>query len=228
MPETEIWRAGETRTQVWLLIKAAGERGTGRKQLCDATGKSSTSVDWHLTNMARDGYIQRPQGISHALWMAGPGLPPIDGLVLQLALAEVDDCPAGVSGEVLCAAIGCTAHVLQRALEPAEAAGRLERIRMPLAYGGGVGWCRPGLAAALQPTQRLAAQDLQHEHVRLPVHEVDIDRIHAVRAEAFTCELFNGRLSITTGALAVTLPAEHTQQLLQYLTPHILRLACHD
>lgn len=230
MSETEIWRDDETRTVVWRLIKAAGERGTGRKELCDATGKSGTSMDWHLTNMVRDGHIQRPFCVSHALWMAGPKLPPIDGLVLDLALAELDDCPAGVSGDVLCTAIGCTAYVLQQALQPAEADGRLERIRMPLAYGGGVGWCRPGLAEALQPAApRMTAQDMRHEHVRLPVREVDIDAIHHKQAaDRFGAELADGKLHITTGALQYTLPAEHTQRLMMYLAPHILRMACDD
>lgn len=223
MDATEIWRAGETRTVVWQLIKAAGEHGTGRKELIEATGKSSTAVDWHVTNMARDGYIQRPPGISHALWMAGPNLPPIEGLVLELTLAEVEDCPAGVSGEVLCREIGCSAHVLQQALAPAEADGRLERIRMPLAFGGGVGWRvpRPGQ----HPPQAPAAP--QHS-VRLPVVEVNIDRIHHVQGERFGLELADGRLSMTSPTLAVRLTAEQTHQLLAYLTPHILRLACDE
>jgi hypothetical protein len=227
MGASDIWRVDETRTVVWRLIHAAGERGIGRKELIDGTGKSGTAVDWHLVHMARDGYIKRPPGISHALWMAGPKLPPIDGVVLDLALEEVDDCPAGVSSDVLCAVIGCSLHLLEKALAPAEADGRLERIRMPLAYGGGVGWCRPGLADALQPPpQRMAAQDMQHEHVRLPVREVDIDRIHRQpRGERFQCELVAGRLQLTSGPLHYELSAEHTQKLLQALTPHILRLA---
>lgn len=225
---TETWAAHETRSVVWRLIKGAGEHGIGRKALVAAAGKSDTSIDWHLSNLFRDKHIARVQGLGPARWKAGPTLPPIAGLLLEMVLPMVEDCPAGVSGELLCAATGAGSLQLLQALEPAEQDGRLERIRMPARYGGGVGWCLPGMSAAAEPPPpRLepAAMSREHQAVcALQVVEVDIDRIHRVqRHELFECALQpGGRLTLTAGALTMTLSRAQTDKLMQF----VLQQAC--
>lgn len=220
---TETWADHETRSVIWRLIKGAGAHGIGRKALQAATGKSSTSIDWHLSNMHRDQHVQRAQGLGPARWAAGPTLPPIEGLLLEMVLPLVDDCPAGVSGELLCNALGCTAHALLTALRPAEESGQLERITMPPRYGGGVGWCLPGMAAAAAaPAPRLEPRTMAREHeavCALQVVEVDIDRIHRLqRHELFECALQpGGRLTLTQGALTLTLSRASTDKLTQFL-----------
>jgi len=220
MHDKEIWTADETRSRMWRLIKDAGWNGTTRKTLMEQMGKSSTSVDWHLTNLVRDDYAEHCLGTGRS-WRrvrAGPKLPPIAGLVLDLALAAIDDCPAGMSSEMLCGVVGCGPHELQRALQPAEHDGRIERIVMPMQHGGGLGW-RQGTPAVLHTPARLGPAELLHEHVHmLPVVEVDIDRIHHVRnGELFECDMSEGRLRVTSGALTMTLSAAQTGKLLAYL-----------
>lgn len=214
MSKTETWRATETRTVLWKAIKAAGFAGIGRKALEEATGKSPTSVDWHLTNMVRDGHVARPPGYGHGRWAAGPTRPPIEGLVLELALEMLQDCPAGVGEKLMCSSIACSLHELGDALQPLAQAGQVERMFMPATHGGGPGWRLPEMVDMLR-----GAHDLD----RLPVMEIDIDRVHRTREDKFDARLADGRLHITTGALSFTLNEAHTNLLLQYLLAEVAR-----
>lgn len=233
MHAIDTWRSAETKTVLWKAIRAAGQAGASRKYLLEHSGKSSTSLMWNLTNMARDGYIHRPSGnTARGHWAAGPRLPPIEGLVLDLALELLDDCPAGMAEPVLSSSIGCGVKALQCALAVAERDGRVERMQMPPAHGGGLGWCLAGMSAAGEaPPARLNSVDLQHEHVRmLPVLEVDIDRIHNVqRGDLFDAVLHDdGRLSITSGSIQFSLPAAHTRRLLEKLAEPALQRLFND
>lgn len=207
MSATEVWRPTETRSVIWLLIQAAGDAGIGRTALMEQCVKSATAVDWHLTNMARDGHIQRPEGSRAPRYVVGPKRPPIEGLVLTLAMELLEDCPSGVSEHLLCRTIGCSWRELGEALVPAERAGRVERRVMPAAHGGGVGWCLPGMG---EP--------------ELPVVEIDIDRIHQTqRPDVFAAHLDDGCLSISSGALTMKLSAAHTEKLMAYLMAQVCR-----
>lgn len=209
MSAKDAWKANETRTLVWRLIQAAGEAGIGRSALVEKSGKSGTAVDWHLTNLARDRYIQRPEGQMALRWVTGPVRPPIDGVVLELALEAIEDCPQGVQEQVLRQSIGCGLRELHDAMAAAERAGVVERIAMPPQHGGGVGWCLPGSGPGAAPPSRLQ---------ELPVLEVDIDRIHRVhKDDVFAADVKDGCLSITSSTHSLVLSQRHTQKLLTFL-----------
>jgi hypothetical protein len=204
---SNTWPAGATKSVIWRLIHAAGEAGTTRMALLHASGKSGTAVDWHLTNLHRDGYIQRPNDRGLGRWVSGPKWPPVEGLMRDLLLDALDDCPAGMSDEMLCGVLDVPRSEAWTVLQQAEAEGLVKRILLPAAHGGGKGW-------------RLAPQPGTEPAMTLPVFTLDIDHIHRVRREQlFRCALDGGCLSMTLGGLSFKLDAAQTAQLKQCLQP---------
>lgn len=224
----------ETRTQIYLTLRTAGKAGMSRRSICKLYGHlHEKTVDQHLSNMLIDRYVHRPEcpdgDEERGRYAPGPRVPPIDGLLLERALEMIADCPAGVSAAVMCDELGCSLAEMNAVLDAPARAGRIESVLIPSRHGGGAGWALPGLSAAREPTGVLSTVEMacEHEHVRLPVLDVvDIDRIHRVRdgarASHFSCEMQGRRLHITSGSMPMTLPADHTEQLLQYLVRHAL------
>jgi hypothetical protein len=214
--QADTWAPDETRSLIWRALRAAGERGTTRKELMALVGKSGTSMDWHLTNLLRDGHARRCEGphgsVRWGQWAAGDRLPPIAGLLLELALAAIDDCPQGLSEAMLCQEVCVTPTHLQQLLAPAEADGRVQRMQMPAQHGGGTGWCLPGMQAAGEQLPVWVPTQADHPDVRsLPVFEVNIDAVHRKR-EHFAARISGSALSIECGSLRLQLTPQQTDQ----------------
>ncbi|HMN55609.1 MAG TPA: hypothetical protein PKE15_00045 [Ottowia sp.] len=206
------WPATDTRSVVWRLIFAAGPQGMARSALMDAAGKSSTAIDWHLTNLHRDGYIKRTNDRSRGDWAAAKW-PPIAGLVRDMALEALEDCPAGVSDDVLYSALQVPWADSLAVLEQALADGLVQRIEIPVAHSSSYGW-------------RLAKAKDEPE-LLIPVFTADIDRIHRTRAEqpssSLDCRMLGERLQLVVNGLTVTLTEGQTGKLADYLLSEMAR-----
>jgi hypothetical protein len=230
----DVWDRNETRSRVWLAVKAAGEQGIFKGALDRAVALSGSAVDHHLKNLMRDHYVRRPDNADgHPVWgryCAGDQVPPIDGYGLQCALELLDDCPGGVSVDLLCKELGLTARELTLLLEPIEREGNVQRMQIPLQHGGGMGWRLHGINADTEFINPLATPVVRVEDTRpqpaellsLPVVEVDIDRVHRVRGSKFDCKIgSDGSLTIDTGVVQLTLQAHCARQLMHMLAPHV-------
>src|SRR5574337_1597541 len=55
------WTPNETRTRIYLEVRAAGERGVHRRVLMSTLGLSHTGLDWHLSNLLVNGFVTKSQ-----------------------------------------------------------------------------------------------------------------------------------------------------------------------
>src|SRR5574337_1764151 len=78
------WTPNETRTRIYLEVRAAGERGVHRRVLMSTLGLSHTGLDWHLSNLLVNGFVTKSQtagGRMLGVYTASARMPPIDGLI---------------------------------------------------------------------------------------------------------------------------------------------------
>lgn len=209
------WEQDHTRAQIYRAVQAAGDAGISRSALREQIARAASVVDLGLKRMLEEGHLARTPW---DWYRVGERIPPIRGTTAEMALSVLDDCPSGISLELLADELMAETSDALRALQQLEAQGRAERIAIPPEHGG-TGWrlC----PAAPDPH---AAESAPAEVLEVPVFvELDIDRIHHLRgavapaphaaaaddADAGDSEV----LTVAVGSLALTLPRDDAYRL---------------
>lgn len=140
-----LWfRKGGKRRLVYDLVRAAGAHGVFRRQLVQwAPELAVRDMDNVLRALLLDDLVLR-LGQGHYGWtpacQALPDESANDGLLVAPLLAEIGDCPGGVSELVLAGAVQVPGTVVRRALAPLMLRGDVLPLRMPGTHGGGMGY----------------------------------------------------------------------------------------